>query len=61
MKQFIAAKKKCKEPVKGISYQAFAKTLTNQSAALKKRYKCKTVRFKVVIENGKTKLKATPQ
>ena len=61
MTQLISAKKKCKESTKGINYEKFYKTITSQSAALKKRYNCKSVRFKVVIENGKTKLKATPK
>jgi len=61
MKQLVKAKKKCKESTQGINYDKFYKTITSQSEALKKRYKCKSVRFKVVIENGKTKLKATPK
>jgi len=60
LNQYITAKKKCKEPVKGITYEVFAKTISKQSNALRKRYQCKSIRFKVVIENGKTKLKAKP-
>lgn len=60
MNQFVDAKKKCNEGVAGVSYEAFAKTIASQSSAIKKQYGCKSVRFKVVIENGKTKLKATP-
>jgi len=60
MNQFITAKKKCNEPTKGIDYNSFSKTITKQTSALKKRFKGKKVRFRVVIEKGKTKLKATP-
>jgi len=60
LSQYVDAKKKCNEKVDGLNYEAFAKTLTSQTQTLKQRFQCKSVRFKVVIENGKTKLKATP-
>lgn len=60
LQQYLTARKKCNESVDGISYEAFSKTISTQASQLKTRLKCKTVRFKVVIENGKTKLKATP-
>jgi len=60
MEQFVVAKKQCKEATGGLTYEKFAKTITDQTSALKKQYNCKTVRFKVVVENGKPKLKATP-
>jgi len=60
MQQFVVAKKQCKEATAGLTYEKFAKTITEQTSALKKQYNCKTVRFKVVVENGRPKLKATP-
>ena len=34
--------------------------IAEQRSAIQKRYGCDDVRFRVVVEKGKTKLKATP-
>jgi hypothetical protein len=34
--------------------------LKTQEAAIREKYGCQSVRFRVVVEAGKTKLKASP-
>jgi len=46
---------------KTLSIEALARTLTKQTAALKERYKCSTVEFKVVLKGNKPVLKAFPK
>ena len=59
--QYIEAKKKCKEDISSLSLEKLANTLQRQIPQIKEKYKCKDVDFKVVIEGGKTKLKAIPR
>ena len=59
--QYFESKKKCAEPTDGLKKEKFAETITKQVSEIKKKFKCKSVSFKVVIENGKTKLKAVPK
>jgi len=56
--EFIAARKQCNQPG-NISRDKLAETIQKQADALKDKYKGKEVRFKVVVENGQAKLKAT--
>jgi len=57
-KDFIAAREQCNQPG-NISREKLAETIQKQADALKDKYKGKDVRFKVVVENGQAKLKAT--
>jgi len=57
---YLAARKKCGEDVSGVTRERLEKVITQQRSAIRKRYGCDDVRFRVVVESGKTKLKATP-
>jgi hypothetical protein len=56
-RDFVAAKKQLNQDA-GISREKIAETLKKQLPELQKRYQGKDIRFKVVIEDGKAKLKA---
>jgi hypothetical protein len=57
-KAFVDAKKQLNQP-SNISKEKLAATLKKQAPALQEKYKGRDVRFKVVVEDGKAKLKAT--
>jgi hypothetical protein len=59
-REYVDAKKRCNEDVTGMTQEKLAETLKKQTAQIKEKYKAKDVKFKVVIEDGKTKLKAVP-
>jgi hypothetical protein len=44
-----------------VSLEAFSATLEKQASAIKARFNCKDVEFKVAVKDGKTILKATPR
>jgi hypothetical protein len=57
---YLEARKACGEKVDGLTRQKLDLVIARQEAALKSRYDCAAVKFRVVVENGKTKLKAQP-
>lgn len=57
--QYSAARARTGEG--SVGKDKLATVVKKQAAAIKKKYKCRTVEFRVVIENGKTKLKAIPK
>jgi hypothetical protein len=57
---YIEARKACGENVQGLTRHKLDEVLAKQEVALRKRFDCKAVKFRVVVENGKTKLKAQP-
>lgn len=57
---YLSARKECGESISGVTRERLEKVISEQRSALRRRYACDDVRFRVVIENGKTKLKATP-
>lgn len=57
---YIAARAKTGEGG-NVSREALQSVIEKQVAAIKQRYNCKRVEFKVAIENGKAKLKAVPK
>ena len=57
---YLAARKRCGEGTKGIDRERLEGVIAKQRAAIQKKYGCEEVRFRVVVEDGKTKLKATP-
>ena len=59
-KEYLDAKKKCNEDTSGISLDKISDTIRKQTPVLMEKFKAKDVKFKVVIENGKAKLKAVP-
>jgi hypothetical protein len=57
---YLAARRECGEEVKGLTRERLDQLVETQRAAIQARFRCREVRFRVVIENGRTKLKATP-
>jgi hypothetical protein len=57
---YLEARKACGENVEGLTRQKLDLLLAKQEATLKSRFDCAAVKFRVVVENGKTKLKAQP-
>jgi len=60
-KNYIEAKRQCNEPVEGISYDAFAKTIQQSTQKAKEAYKTDAVDLKVTIKDGKAKLTIAPR
>ena len=54
------ARASCGEDVSGVSREKLDQLVEKQRAAILQRYGCAEVRFRVVVEAGKAKLKATP-
>ena len=57
---YLAAREKCGEGTKGVTRKKLDKVIAKQRDAICEKYNCKDVRFRVVVEDGKTKLKASP-
>jgi hypothetical protein len=57
---FVRTKKKCGEPVDGLSFDKFSHTLKKNRDALVQRHACKRVKFSVYVKEGRASLKATP-
>lgn len=57
---YRTAKSSCGEDVKSLSRDKLDQLVEKQRAALKDKFGCDDVRFRVVVEGGKAKLKATP-
>jgi hypothetical protein len=57
---YVAAREQCGQGAKGLTPDAFQRMLKTQEAAIREKTGCKAVRFRVVVEAGKTKLKASP-
>lgn len=57
---YRAAREQCGQSTKGLTPEQFRKTLETQERAIREKYGCEAVKFRVVVEAGKTKLKASP-
>ena len=57
---YRAAREECGQGTKGLTPDQFEKMLATQEKAIREKYKCEKVNFRVVVEDGKTKLKASP-
>ena len=57
---YLAARKECGESTKGLDRARLDGVIAKQREAIQQKYGCEDVRFRVVVEDGKTKLKATP-
>jgi hypothetical protein len=55
---YLEARQACGQGA--VDSQKINALLDKQRAALREKYGCKDVKFRVVVESGKTKLKATP-
>ncbi len=56
---YVQARKSCGQSVNGLSPAKLAATLAKQEAAVKKRYGNAEVKYRVVVEDGKAKLKVS--
>jgi hypothetical protein len=57
---YVAARRSCNEEIRGITRERLDQLVAGQRSVLQKRYGCQEVRFRVVVEDGKAKLRATP-
>ncbi len=58
---YVKARQSTQEGTGGLSYDKMAAVLEKQAAQLRAKYNARDVEFKVVVEGGKTKLKAVPK
>ena len=56
---YVSAREATGQGVKGVTREKLEALLTKQEAAIREKYGARKVRFKVVVEQGKAKLKAT--
>jgi hypothetical protein len=57
---YLAACRSTGEDTRSLTRERMDKILKGQADALRKQYGCEDVRFRVVVEGGKARLKATP-
>jgi len=57
---YVSAREACGQGVKGMTPDKLNGLLEKQEAAIRKKTGCDGVRFRVVVEDGKAKLKASP-
>jgi len=58
--QFVAARRACGQDAKGMDRATLDALVEKQRQAVRDRYRCKDVHFRVVVEEGRVKVKATP-
>jgi hypothetical protein len=58
--EYVEARKQTNEGTEGLTFDSFAAKLKQNEAALKQKYNCRIVRFKVAIKNGQATLKPVP-
>lgn len=59
-REYTEACRQTGEPVQGISFEKFVSKLEGNAAALRDKYDCSSVRFLVVIRDGKVSMKPVP-
>ncbi len=57
---YLEARRSCGEGTEGLTKAKLDQVLKKQEDAIRSKYECQSVKFRVVVENGKTKLKASP-
>jgi hypothetical protein len=57
--RYVELRGKCGQDV-NVPYETVRDALEKQAGALKSKFKCKSIRFKVVEEDGKARVKAIP-
>jgi hypothetical protein len=58
---YVDAKKRCREDVSKLTYDSLAKSVQKQIPELMKRFKARSIDFRVEVKNGKAILKAIPR
>lgn len=59
-REYCDARAAVGESVEGVSYDNFVTKLRVNEATLKSKYQCQSIRFKVVVKDGKVSLKPVP-
>jgi len=59
--RYLEARAKCGQGTDNISFDAVREALRKQVRQIKSTYQCEGVKFRVVVEDGKAKVKALPQ
>ena len=59
--KFIEARNACHLPISNITHEMIAAAIEKQKPVIINKFKCSTVEFKVVIEEGVPKIKARPK
>ena len=57
--KYMSARKNCGQNA-SMSYESVRDVLQKQVRTIKSRYRCKAVKFRVTVEDGKAKVKAVP-
>jgi len=57
---YVSARRECGDDPSAITRAKLDELVAQQRAAIQKKFGCDEVRFRVVVEGGKAKLKATP-
>ncbi len=57
---YVTARDSTGQGSKGITRDKLEKVLAKQEAAIRQKFRCEKVKFRVVVEAGKAKVKATP-
>jgi hypothetical protein len=57
---YCSARRECGDDPAGLTRDKLDQLVAQQRAAIQKKFGCEEVRFRVVVEAGKAKLKATP-
>jgi hypothetical protein len=59
--RFVEARKACHLPVSMVTHDLIVNAIEKQKPLIMEKFKCKTVEFNVVIEDGVPKIKARPK
>lgn len=57
---YLEARRSCGQST-DLEFESVKKALKKQVSAIKSRYRCDTVKFRVTVEDGKARLKAVPK
>ena len=57
---FLTVRARCRERTDNVQFDKMVQFMEKQTQAIKKQYACNAVRFEVVEDHGKAKLKAIP-
>lgn len=57
--KYVNARRKCGQS-DDLAFESIRDVLKKQVRTIKSRYRCKSVKFRVTVENGKAKVKAVP-
>ncbi len=60
-KDYMTARTECNQSTKGMSKEKLKQSIQKNMPELKQKYQGKNIEFRVVVENGKAKLKALPK